>query len=90
MSKLYEDLCYKDKRNPMYKDLYDEDDNPTPRKDCFCDNCFHGIDKRALYTLELLEAAKLGLEVIEGEYPADDEIAAPVMDKIKAAINKAE
>ena len=57
-NKIYEDLCYKDKRNPMYSDLYDEDDNPTPRKDCFCDNCFHDIDKRALQTLELVEALK--------------------------------
>ena len=39
---------------------------------------------------ELLEACKKGLEVIEGEYPADDEVAKPVMDFIRAAINKAE
>lgn len=38
---------------------------------------------------ELLEALRVALEIIEGEYPADDEIAAPVVSKIRAAIAKA-
>jgi hypothetical protein len=38
---------------------------------------------------ELLKELEAALEIIEGEYPADDEIAAPVMKKIRAAIAKA-
>jgi len=38
----------------------------------------------------LLEALKVAYEVIEGEYPEDDEIAAPVLEKMKQAINTAE
>ena len=39
---------------------------------------------------ELLRELKRAYEVIEGEYPSDDEIAGPVMESVKAAINKAE
>jgi hypothetical protein len=38
---------------------------------------------------ELLKATIRALEIIEGEYPADDEIAAPVMAELRAAIAKA-
>jgi len=38
---------------------------------------------------ELLQELRKALEIIEGEYPANDEIAAPVIASIKAAIAKA-
>jgi len=38
---------------------------------------------------ELLEALTATFEIIEGEYPADDEIAAPVLAKCRAAITNA-
>lgn len=65
MSKLFDDLCYKDKRNPMYYDVYDEDDSPVAREDCYCDNCFGGKDRLALVALELLEALKRNQEVLK-------------------------
>jgi len=49
-------LCYYDRRNPMYEDLYLDDDEPRePRKECFCDNCFYGRDELALEILRLME-----------------------------------
>lgn len=39
---------------------------------------------------DLLAALRRALEVIEGEYPADDEIAAPVIAQCREAIAKAE
>lgn len=53
-------LCYKDPRNPMYNfnDIYDGEDIPIPRKDCYCDNCFYGKDKLALEILRLKKALK--------------------------------
>lgn len=65
MNKLFDDLCYKDNRNPMYSDIYDEDDNPTPRVDCFCDNCFSGKDRIALVALALLKALKRNREAMK-------------------------
>ena len=65
MNTLFDDLCYKDKRNPMYSDVYDEDDSPVAREDCYCDNCFSGKDRNALVALELLEALKRNQEAMK-------------------------
>ena len=52
-SEVYENLCFRDKRNPIHIDVFDDDeDAPIPRVDCFCDNCFHGRDKLALEILK--------------------------------------
>ena len=55
---VYQYLCVYDKRYPQYRDIvsihYDQGDEPTPRVDCFCDNCFYGRDKLALEILRLM------------------------------------
>ena len=53
---IYENLCSKDKRNPLYVELFDEDDEdiPQPRIDCSCDNCFYGKDKLAIELLKYI------------------------------------
>ena len=56
---IFENLCTKDPRYPMYQDIYgyeDDDDVPEPRKDCACDNCFYGRDRLALEILKLMRA----------------------------------
>lgn len=63
--KIFESLCSKDKRNPAYSDIYDEDDTPKARKDCFCDNCFYGSDKMALDTIALMEGLKDAIDFID-------------------------
>jgi len=51
---VYSYLCSYDKRSPDYLDLIDEDDpEPVPRVDCFCDNCFNGRDMLALEIIKL-------------------------------------
>lgn len=52
--KIYEYLCTKDKRNPMFLACYgdlEEAELPPPRVNCFCDNCFYGRDYLALEVL---------------------------------------
>lgn len=50
----FEQLCYRDPRNPMFKDIYgDEETPPTPRVDCACDNCFYGKDALALEIIRM-------------------------------------
>lgn len=45
-------LCYYDPENPHNNlGLYEEDERPTPRDNCYCDNCFYGRDKLARYIL---------------------------------------
>lgn len=57
---VYGNLCIKDKRNPMYDDIYggdlhDGEPDPVPRGDnCYCDNCFNGRDKLALMICDLM------------------------------------
>jgi len=64
---IFDNLCVKDERNPDYYDLFGYEiesdikagytpDIPTPRKDCFCDNCFSGRDRLAM---ELIKRCKL-------------------------------
>ena len=49
-------LCYYDPRNPFYVDLdLDEDEREKLPDVCYCDNCFHGLNKLALTILELLD-----------------------------------
>ena len=60
LPEIYENLCIRDKRNPDHKDCYidfEDDELPTPRKNCYCDSCFHGRDKLALEILRLKIAA---------------------------------
>lgn len=54
--KVYDYLCYRDKRNPVYQELWIDDDNVVAREDkCRCDNCFYGRDKLAVEILRLME-----------------------------------
>ena len=49
---VYESLCTKDRRYPMWNDLYgDDEDIPVPRDGCACDNCFNGRDRLAVEIL---------------------------------------
>ena len=57
LEEIYSNLCTYDPRSPYYEDLKHclEDEIPEPRrKDCGCDNCYHGCDKLAN---ELLKSA---------------------------------
>lgn len=50
-------LCVRDSRNPDFIDfveLFDEEENPEPRVDCQCDNCYYNRDILALEILRLL------------------------------------
>ena len=51
---ILECLCYYDNRNPDNTNDGDEFDR-LPRTNCYCDNCFHGLDK---LTVELLKYVK--------------------------------
>lgn len=56
MKDIASNLCYYDKRNPDNNlDIMDLDDNEieAAKKDCYCDNCFYGRTKLALYILKL-------------------------------------
>lgn len=47
-------LCTEDTRHELARDLYDEDDELTPRKSrCGCDNCFYSRDPLAMELLKL-------------------------------------
>lgn len=53
----YEKLCTKDPRYPMFNNIHgDEDEKPTPRQGCACDNCFYGRDAMALEIIRLCDA----------------------------------
>lgn len=52
---IYSNLCIRDKRNPDHNYIYEDDEIPIPRKDCFCDSCFRGNDKLALEIIRLKE-----------------------------------
>ena len=57
---VYENLCVKDRRNPLWESLYgydDEENIPEPRVGCMCDNCFYGLDRLALEILRLRDEA---------------------------------
>lgn len=50
---IYESLCIHDIRNPNWCD--DIDFPIEPRNNCYCDSCFRGKDKLAVYLLSLYE-----------------------------------
>jgi hypothetical protein len=55
-AEILSNLCYDDRRNPEYDDVYgwwDEEDRPTRKDDCYCDNCFYRRDRLALEILRL-------------------------------------
>ena len=58
LKRVYECLCSKDRRHPLWVDLYGYFDEeqipiPEPRVDCSCDNCFYGRDALAIEILRL-------------------------------------
>lgn len=53
MDSVYEKLCYKDDRHPDF--VLDDDFVQTPRDNCWCDNCFYGLDELALHIIYLEE-----------------------------------
>jgi hypothetical protein len=59
---VFEYLCINDKRNPLWVDVHefdDEDEIQEPRgEDCYCDNCFYGRDKLAMRIIELEKGTK--------------------------------
>lgn len=59
---IYWNLCVKDKRHPLWQDLYGYDEPeeiPEPRKGCSCDSCFYGKDKLAIEILRLQAVNKV-------------------------------
>lgn len=55
-----QNLCYRDRRHPMFDDLYGgtpEEEVGEPRTGCACDNCHSGRDRLAL---EILRLRQLG------------------------------
>lgn len=80
---IFDRLCIRDKRNPMFQDIYGDceaNELPEPRgEDCYCYACFYGRDGLALEILkgremleELLKACKalLSSEMCERELPS--------------------
>lgn len=51
LSKLYENLCSYDTRNPHYDAEYDSDFEARSIS-CYCDNCFYGRDKLAMSMID--------------------------------------
>ena len=59
----YEKLCTKDPRYPMFNDIHgDDDEKPTPRQGCACDNCFYGRDAMALEIIRLRKMLDAALD----------------------------
>jgi len=57
---IYENLCYNDKRNPLYiEDEYADEDEVKVNKDCYCDNCFY---RRHELAIEILRLRALTIE----------------------------
>jgi len=56
---IFSNLCIADPRNPEYIDAYgwQDDEIPTPRINCHCDNCFYGRDRLALEIIRLTREA---------------------------------
>lgn len=56
LKEVLENLCYYDRRNPDFNFLFfddNEDELPIPRDNCYCDNCFRGLDDLAVEILRL-------------------------------------
>lgn len=79
-------LCHKDPRNPVYHDLYDVDDEPpTPRDDCFCDNCFYRRDALALEILQLRSTVAAIVEAFDAPTYGDTDAQ---IDRVHDALEK--
>jgi len=71
MREILGNLCYKDPRNPLFETIYGwmmddpEEETPTPRENCACDNCFYGRDALAQ------EIIRLKSLLDEGSTPED-------------------
>lgn len=53
---VFANLCYRDRRHPMFDEIYGEateEEVGAPRSGCACDNCFSGRDRLALEILRL-------------------------------------
>lgn len=103
LEEVYEKLCSSDPRNPLFNDIFgDDDEAPAPRKGCFCDNCFRGNDKLALEILrlreintDLLETLRMLLEVPHKRRSSSahehiDRALAALIDHMADPINAAE
>ncbi len=60
ISEIASKLCYYDTRNPdgvksymTEEEIKEEGYTATSKHDCYCDNCFYGRTKLALYILKL-------------------------------------
>jgi hypothetical protein len=54
-----ENLCVYDARHPSWVNFREEYADQEPRKNCYCDNCFYGRDKMAVFILSLLKEESL-------------------------------
>jgi hypothetical protein len=52
---VYTFLCSYDQRSPDAYMFEEDDTTREPRKNCYCDNCFSGVDHLALEILRLME-----------------------------------
>lgn len=50
-----ENLCVYDARHPSNADFREGYADQEPRNHCYCDNCFYGRDKLAVFILSLLK-----------------------------------
>ena len=62
---VYKSLCVRDKRNPFYADLYDDEDKVIARVDCWCDSCFYGTDALAVVILSLMRVLDYYVEQVD-------------------------
>jgi hypothetical protein len=54
-----ENLCVYDAKHPSYADFVEGYADREPRNNCYCDNCFYGRDKMAVFILSLLKEESL-------------------------------
>lgn len=58
-SQVFERLCLKDSRHPLFEEMGWKPPRDQPRtENCSCDNCFYGRDEMALEILRLREEMK--------------------------------
>ncbi len=57
LREIHENLCYYDKRNPLYDadDAKEHHNNPKWADKCYCENCFYGRHKLALEILKYMD-----------------------------------
>lgn len=54
-----ESLCVYDDRHPSYAAFKEGYADQEPRNNCYCDNCFYGRDKLAIFILSLIKEGGL-------------------------------